>query len=315
LLYSVATAACGFTHTALALAGCRIVLGFGMGGEWASGAALVAETFPDAHRGKALAFVQSFWAVGYALGAGITALLLPRFGWRAVFFAGVFPALLTLWIRHSVAEPPEFQRDRETHPSPLRLFRGSLARGTVVCASMNAAALFAWWGLFTWTPRFLSLPVAQGGHGLSIVSTSTWTIVMQLGTFAGYISFGYLAEMFGQKRTYIAFLLIAAASVPVFASVASPWTLLIVGPIVGFFGTGYFSGFATIASEIFPTALRATGMGFVYNIGRLASAAAPYLVGLLSERAGLGAALLLTSVAFALAAFIATSLRPAPAIA
>jgi len=312
LVYSVATALCGFTHVALTLALCRILLGLGMGGEWASGASLVAESFPAAHRGKALPFVQSFWAVGYALGAAITALILPRFGWRAVFFAGLIPALLTLWIRSSVHEPEAFQRERTAHPSLLSLFRGPLARGTLVCSTMNAAALFAWWGLFTWTPRFLSLPVAQGGHGLSIVNTSAWTIVMQLGTFLGYISFGSIAEKFGQKRSYIAFLAIAAAAVPFFASVHSTNALLILGPIVGFFGTGYFSGFAVIASELFPTALRASAMGFVYNIGRIASAAAPYLIGKLSEHYGLGIALILTSAGFFLAAIIATALRPSP---
>ena len=79
LIYSVATAACGLTHTAVALAACRIVLGLGMGGEWASGATLVAETWPAQHRAKALAFVQSFWAIGYALAAAIVALVMPRF--------------------------------------------------------------------------------------------------------------------------------------------------------------------------------------------------------------------------------------------
>jgi MFS family permease len=168
---------------------------------------------------------------------------------------------------------------------------------------MNAATLFAWWGLFTWTPHFLSLPIAQGGHGLSIVNTSTWTIVMQAGTFAGYLSFGALAVRYGTRRTYIAYLLIAAAAVPIFASVANPFLLLIIGPIVGFFGTGYFSGFAVIAADLFPTPIRATAMGFVYNIGRIASAAAPYLIGLISEHHGLPAA-------FLLAALIATALRP-----
>jgi MFS family permease len=275
-------------------------------------AALVAETFPAAARSKALAFVQSFWAIGYALGAALTALIQPRFGWRAVFFAGVIPALATLWVRRSVHDAPSFERDRQANPSPLQLFRAPLARGTLVCATMNAATLFAWWGLFTWTPRFLSLPVAQGGHGLSIVNTSAWTIVMQLGTFLGYLSFGSIAERFGQKRTYIGYLVIAAAAVPIFASVAHAWELLIIGPIVGFFGTGYFSGFAAIAADLFPTPIRATAMGFVYNVGRIASAAAPYLIGLLSERYGLAAALLLTSVAFLLAAAIATALRQQP---
>ena len=70
---------------------CRVILGFGMGGEWASGAALVAETWPARHRGKALALVQSSWAIGYALGAAVVALVMPHFGWRAVFFVGIVP--------------------------------------------------------------------------------------------------------------------------------------------------------------------------------------------------------------------------------
>jgi MFS family permease len=312
LLYSIATALCGFAHSAPELAAYRILVGLGMGGEWASGAALVAEIWPEQHRGKALALVQSFWAIGYALGAGIVAVILPHFGWRAVFFAGVAPALVTLWIRRRVREPELFERERVKHPPVSQIFRGSLARSTLICASMNAAALFAWWGLFTWIPRFLSMPVTQGGRGLGIVQTSGWTIVMQVGTFLGYLTFGYLADRFNRKYTYIAFLLIAAILVPLFASVRSPAALLVIGPFVGFFGTGYFSGFVVIASELFPTHLRATAMGFVYNIGRVVSAAAPWMIGGAAEHVGISAALGITSVAFGLAALIATGLRPKP---
>ena len=85
---------------------------------------------------------------------------------------------------------------------------------------------------------------------------------------------------------------------------------LLIGPLVGFFGTGYFSGFSVIASELFPTALRGSAMGFVYNIGRVFSAAAPYLIGQISEARGLSWALCITSAAFLTAALIATALRP-----
>lgn len=312
LVYSVATAMCGFAHSAAELAAYRVLLGLGMGGEWASGAALVAETWPDRHRGKALAVVQSFWAVGYALGAGIVAVVLPHFGWRAVFFVGIAPALVTLWIQRHVPEPELFERERVKRPPLGQLFRGSLGRSTLVCASMNAAALFAWWGLFTWVPRFLSMPVAQGGRGLGIVQTSGWTIVMQVGTFLGYLTFGYLADRFNRKYTYIAFLVIAAILVPIFASLHNAVALLVIGPFVGFFGTGYFSGFVVIASELFPTHLRATAMGFVYNIGRIISAAAPWIIGGVAGHAGMSAALGITSVAFGLAALIATELRLQP---
>src|SRR5690606_11790029 len=94
----------------------RILLGFGMGGEWASGAALVAETWPDRHRGKAMGIMQSSWAVGYALAAVVTAIVLPLAGWRAVFLVGVLPAFLTLWIRRHVEESPVWKQSRDTLP-------------------------------------------------------------------------------------------------------------------------------------------------------------------------------------------------------
>lgn len=316
LIYSIATFLCGLTHTAMALLTCRIVLGLGMGGEWASGAALVAETWPAHHRGKALALMQSSWAVGYALGAALVAVIMPHFGWRAVFFVGTVPALVALWIQSRLREPAVWRQEHSPRPQWSRLFRGPLGFSTLVCATMNAASLFAWWGLFTWVPRFLSMPASQGGRGLGIVMTSEWTIVMQIGTFLGYISFGFIADRFSHKSTYIVYLLIAAVMVPIFASVTNPTALLVIGPFVGFFGTGYFSGFAILTSELFPTAIRASAMGFVYNIGRVLSAVSPWLIGRVSERTGLGFALTLTSAGFLLAALIATALRPPiPAIA
>ena len=306
LVYSTGTALCGFSQTATQLMLCRILLGLGMGGEWAAGATLVAETWPAHHRGKALALVQSAWAVGYAVGAAVVALVMPRFGWRAVFFAGILPAFISLWVRRGLQEPKSWEHEHQPRVHLSSLFRGAFGYSTLVCASMNAAALFAWWGLFTWLPHFLAT------RGLGVVQTSAWTIVMQTGTFLGYLCFGYIADRFNRKYTYIGYLLVAALLVPVFAFVRNPTALLLIGPLVGFFGTGYFSGFSVIASELFPTALRATAMGFVYNIGRVVSAAAPYLIGKVSENSGLSWGLCLTSAAFVTAAAIATALRPAP---
>ena len=99
LVYAVFTAACGLAQNFLQLATFRILLGFGMGGEWASGAALVSENFPDEHRGKALGLMQSSWAIGYALAALVVLVVMPWAGWRGVFFVGLLPALITLWIR------------------------------------------------------------------------------------------------------------------------------------------------------------------------------------------------------------------------
>jgi MFS family permease len=320
LIYCAATGLCAFTHTAGQLAACRMLLGLGMGGEWAAGAALVAESWPASHRARALGLVQSAWAVGYALAAGVVAILLPRFsphlGWRAVFLAGMVPAVVTVWIRRSVKEPAAFVSShanvssKATPPAPFgSLFHGELGRRALVITTMNAASLFAWWGLFSWVPAFLSLPAAQGGHGLNIVRTSGFTILMQAGTFLGYTSFGVIADRFPRKRVYIAFLLAAAALVPAYTLAGSATAVLLLGPVIGFFGSGFFSGFSVIASEAFPTALRGRAMGMAYNLGRVVSAAAPFTIGRLSQSRGIGPALVLTSAGFLLAALIASLLR------
>ena len=155
---------------------------------------------------------------------------MPHFGWRAVFFVGIAPALITLWVQRDLREPEAWQRERTPHVQLGQLFRGSLGRSMLICATMNAATLFAWWGLFTWLPRYLSMPASQGGRGLSIVQTSLWTIVMQAGTFLGYIVFGFLADRFNRKYTYIGYLLVAAALVPLFAFVRNPAALLSSAP-------------------------------------------------------------------------------------
>ncbi len=307
LIYCIFTGLCAFVHSVPQLATCRMLLGLGMGGEWAAGAALVAETWPTEHRAKALGLVQSAWAIGYALAALVVAFIMPHFGWRAVFLVGLFPALVTIWIRRHVKEPDTWHREPEI--SVRQLFRGPLARRTLVITAMNAASLFAWWGLFSWVPSFLSLPVFKGGHGLDILHTSSWTIVMQTGTFMGYTSFGVLADRFGRKQVYITFLIVAAAIVPLYALARTPSTLFLLGPLVGFWGSGYFSGFSVIASEAFPTALRGRALGLAYNLGRLVSASAPFLVGHIAQTHGMGFGLMLTSLGFLLAGLIATAVR------
>ena len=308
LAYSLATAACGLSRSVPQLAVCRVVLGLGLGGEWATGAALVAETWPDAHRGKALGVMQSAWAIGYAAAAAVYAFVAPSWGWRGVFFAGIAPALVTLWIRTGVEESPLWLAHRReaakrAAPAAGALWRAVLRRGALVTA-MNAAAMFGWWGLFTWIPAYLSRPEAAGGAGLSIVRTSGWIMSMQAGMWLGYVTFGYLADAFGRRPVYVSYLLIAAMLVPLYGGVRDVRWLLLLGPAVAFFGTGYFSGFGAITAEIFPTPIRATAQGLAYNIGRGLSALAPVTVGVVSERAGLGAAFSLTSAAFALAALL-----------
>jgi MFS family permease len=159
--------------------------------------------------------------------------------------------------------------------------------------------LFAYWGLFTWMPSFLSRPVAQGGAGLGIVKSSGWIIPMQIGAFFGYTTFGFLADRFGRRPVFAVFLLCAAALVPIYGQlVRHEVALLALGPLLGFFGHGYFSVFGVMLSELFPTHVRGTAQGFVYNVGRAFSAFAPYTVGALADIYGIASALAITSAFF-----------------
>ena len=307
LIYSVFTAASGLATTALQLAVFRILLGFGMGGEWASGAALVSETWPAAHRGKALALMQSAWAIGYGLAALVTMIVLPRWGWRVVFFLGVLPACLTFWIRRHVKEPELWLRNRGISHGKGRLagvFQDGRLPVTIAVTVMNACTLFAWWGFNLWLPGFLSMPAASGGVGLSAENMSWFILAMQVGMWFGYITFGYISDIVGRKRAYVGYLLAAAALIAIYTSVRTPATLLLLGPLVAFFATGYFSGFGAVTAEIYPTDIRATAQGFTYNLGRIASAAAPFTVGTLAQTRGFDVALSTTSVAFVLAALM-----------
>ncbi|HET7292710.1 MAG TPA: MFS transporter [Vicinamibacteria bacterium] len=310
LVYSLSSGACGLSSSVVQLAIFRFVLGLGMGGEWTTGAALIAETWPAEHRGKALGLMQSSWAIGEMLAAGVVAVVLPRLGWRAVFFVGVLPALVVFWIRREVPESEIWQRSREKPDrGSLRvLWRKDLRRNGILATAMNACGMFGYWGLFTWIPAYLSLPVEQGGRGLDLMKTTAWLLIMGIGKWLGYTLFGFLADSVGRRRSYVTYLLVAAALVPLYGLARAPSTLLVLGPFVAFFGTGFFSGFSAIASELFPTEVRATAMGLSYNVGRGVSAAAPAVVGLLAERFGLGPAFFLQAAAFLAAALLALAL-------
>jgi MFS family permease len=310
LVYSGASGACGLSSTITQLALFRFVLGLGMGGEWTAGAALIAEAWPAEHRGKALGLMQSAWAIGEMLAAGVVAFVLPRFGWRTVFFAGVLPALVVFWILRRVHESEIWLRRRSAGPGgSLRvLWRPDIRWNGILATTMNVCAMFGYWGLFTWIPAYLSLPIAEGGRGLDLTRTTLWLLVMGVGKWLGYSTFGLFADSLGRRRSYVAYLAVAAGLVPLYGMARSPASLLVLGPFVAFFGTGFFSGFSAIASELFPTEVRATAMGLSYNLGRGLSAVAPWVVGLVATRLGLGSAFVLLAAAFLAAALLALAL-------
>ncbi|MBZ5506305.1 MAG: MFS transporter [Acidobacteriia bacterium] len=314
LTYSLCSLGSGFSTSIVMLIFFRFVLGLGMGGEWNTGATLVAETWPTNLRARAIAIVQSAWAWGLAAAALTAWIVLDRLhlNWRAVFFVGVLPALVTLWIRKSVPESEMWKqhRDQATTKAPFsEIFSTGLRKQTLFLLLLNVFGLFAWWGLFSWMPPYLTLPIEKGGRGLGMMNTTGLLVTLNLvGMFPGYLCYGWVADKLGRKRSLILYTLSAAALIPFYAAARTQWIILILGALVGFFGTGFFAGSGIIGSEIFPTRVRARALGFTYNGARALSCVAPYTIGWVGDKKGLSAAFLLCAIAFVLTAIMATQL-------
>jgi len=302
LTYAVATGACGLAQSVTQLAILRIIVGFGVGGEWGTGAALVSETWPDKYRARVLGFVQSGFAMGFLLGALIGAFVLPKYGWRMVFYVGFLPALLTLWIRKGIEETDQYKevkKDQEEGKIKKQSFFEKFAelwtrpyrKATIGVMFYMSFYIFAWWGVITWLNGYLGTPVEKGGAGLSIVKSGLWVAEMQIGAVLGYICFGYIADAIGRKKATVSFLLTAAVMLPIFLTIRQPLWLLVAGPILAFAGYGSAAGQGTISAELYPTRIRGTGQGFMYGCGRFASGFAPYTIGAVALTSGLGTAL------------------------
>jgi MFS family permease len=318
LTYSVCSFASGLATSIAMLAAARFVLGLGMGGEWNTGATLVAESWPTEFRAKAISIVQSSWALGFAAAALVAGPVARYFGWRAVFFVGILPALLTLWIQRGVPESVMWKK-RESCARPdatltdttkfSAIFRPPYARHTFALLLFNFCGMFAWWGLFTWLPPYLSLPVSQGGRGFSVLGTTALLVVLNLfGMFPGYASFGWVADHIGRRKAFLIYSLTAALLIPLYAAAHSPIILMVVGTVVAFFGTGIFSGSGIMGSEIFPTGVRARALGFTYNGARTMSSVAPLVIGRIGQTKGLSWAFYLCAAGYLMAALMTTQL-------
>src|SRR5438876_7235431 len=289
LTYSVCSFASGLATSVLMLAVARFILGLGMGGEWNTGATLVAETWPTEFRAKAISIVQSSWALGFAAAALVAGPVSHYFGWRAVFFVGILPAVVSLWIQRSVPESEMWEERNVSRPpaakaasdvslvtarledAPLQsqaeqnhgapsqtnsgqqhgtnsqsslkqergtslqsslgqddagfaqIFRPPYVRNTFALLLFNFFGMFAWWGLFTWLPPYLSLPVEQGGRGFGVMGTTTLLVVLNLaGMFPGYASFGWMADKLGRRNSFLLYTFMAALLVPLYAEARQP---------------------------------------------------------------------------------------------
>lgn len=290
IIYAVFTGAAALSETWWHLAIYRFLTALGIGGEWAAGAAIVAETWPEEKRAKAAGVLQSAWAVGFFLAATFNLTLKETYGWRGLFFVGILPAFVALLVRWWVKEPERWAHAHEQESTPLSaIFEGNLRRGTLVGSALAFVAVFGLWGSTNWTPTLIrELPDLKGLDPAILTKYVSYAIMaLNAGAIFGYLGFGPLADRFG-RRPVFAFMCVGSfVMLPItFLVPTSYGSVLMLLPILGFFNNGIFSGFPIYLPELYPTRLRATGTGFCFNAGRILASASPFLTGWLVTTLG-----------------------------
>jgi MFS family permease len=296
LIYAVFTGLAALSQDWWHLALYRFLTALGIGGEWAAGAALVAETWPEEKRAKAAGILQSAWAVGFFL-AAIANLLLNDYGWRTLFLIGVLPAFVALLVRWSVKEPDRWVRAHDRTMPTMRtglfhlaeLFTPSLRRGTWVGSILAFVAVFGLWGATNWVPTLIrELPDLQGKEAAAIAEYVSYAIMaLNVGALCGYLGFGPLADRFGRRPIFGFMCAGSLIMLPlVYLVPGTYFQVLLLLPILGFFNNGIFSGFPIYLPELYPTRLRATGAGFCFNAGRALASASPFVTGSLVSALG-----------------------------
>jgi len=303
LWFTVFTFLSGFTHSYSQLLIARTLQGFGFGGEWSVGSLLVAETIDARHRGKAAGLVQSSWAVGWALAAlafwAVYAVVPPALGWRILFWLGLLPALLVLYVRRHVEESPAYlslaaaaMTDGQLRSAAeargfLSIFRPPLLGTTLLASLLSCGMLCAYYSVTTWLPTYL-----REERHLSVTGTATYLLVLIVGSFAGYLSSAWASDALGRRRCFMLFALCGMLLIVVYMRIPiTDAEALLLGFPLGFFLSGIFSGMGALLAESYPTDVRGSGQGFCYNIGRALGAACPALIGVWSAHTSLAVAI------------------------
>jgi len=283
----------GFAQNFEQLLIARTLQGFGFGGEWAVGAALMAEVIKPAHRGRAMGFVQSGFSLGWAGAVLIITVILasfpPELAWRVAFWFGVVPALVVLYIRRHVQDSDAFVQALAS-PAPKAsvwtVFQPQYVKLTMLSSILVIGLQAGSYVILVWIPSLLKERGVESG---SLIAT---ILVMAAGCFAGFASTAYLADRLGRRPTLILLSLVSwVVTVTYMFIPLNPLITHIMGFLVGFAAIGMYAALGPFLSELFPTHVRTTCMGFSYNVGKSLGATAITGVGLLSGHVGLAQAI------------------------
>ena len=290
IIYAGFTGAAALAQEWWELAVYRFLTALGIGGEWAAGAALVAETWPEEKRAKAAGILQSAWAVGFFLAAGCNLAFKDAYGWRGLFLVGILPAGLALLVRWWVKEPDRWIHARTQRMIPLSaIFEGDLKRATLVGSALAFVAVFGLWGSTNWAPTLVhELPEFRGAEPATVTKSVSYAIMaLNAGAIFGDLSFGPLADRFGRRPVFAFMCAGSCVMLPTTYLLPSHYTgVLMLLPVLGFFNNGIFSGFPIYLPELYPTRLRATGAGFCFNAGRILASVSPFMTGWLVAALG-----------------------------
>jgi len=291
-IYGVGTALCGFSHTLTQLMVFRSITGLGMGGGWAPGQSLVAESVPAERRARYAAYVQTGAPLGVLLAAAAGGYLAPAIGWRLTFMVSAMPAAFVVaavlkWMPESdVWRRTRTELDRGVDLRAILVHRRIFALLFVVVL-LNSEA---YWFTYTWMPGYLELK-----RGLTAAAASRLMIEMQLGGVLGYLSFGRVADRYGRRPAFCAYgLLMAAGTIPatiLWTSAVAVPGLITAAMFAAGFGTGIWAGVAPMIAELLPTRIRNTALGALLNVTRGFQFFTPLLIAALGARFGFGATL------------------------
>ena len=295
----------------------RVLEGFTFGGEWAVGAALIAEYASPHRRARVLAFVQSCYAVGWALSTllylVIFSVAAPEVAWRYLFLVGIVPALIAFFIRRTTHDRVDVTAAAERSPSSRiglgPLFAAGRWRTTLLATCVGLGSQGIYYSVFVFLPLYLKTE-----RGLSVVGTATYTWVVIVGSFIGYCASGFVHDAIGRRPAFTIFFVGSTVSIALFVltPVARPGIGYPIAFVLGFFASGPAGGMGAYLAELFPTAMRASGQGFAYNVGRGVAAFGPLAVGAWAASIGLGAAILWVGLVASVVAPAAVWALPEP---
>jgi MFS family permease len=285
LLYSIGTALCGVAPSLMWFAVFRFLAGFGVGGEWAAGTPLLHESLSEDRRVRITGFLHTATPVGGLLAAGAS-FLVPILGWRDVFMIGALPALMVLWLRVGLPEPPRSPARRPRRTDRRGLFHLDHARVTWSAAGMMACIILGLWSTTFWAPTYVITQLV--GRGRPMADAQYWAsmsgLLMNLGTLVACLMMSAIVLHTRRRRAATVFFLGALVTNliawPVIAMTLDwVWVFIAILPVLGFFTNGVFALFTVWLPEMFPAAQRGAGAGFAFSLGRLLAAAGPSLVG------------------------------------